>query len=45
MWVLSPQIQSGTSPNQRTEDITVLRTHEAGTLRADHISQTVTLTG
>ncbi len=43
--MLSPQIQSGTSPNQRTEDITVLRTHEAGTLRADHISQTVTLTG
>jgi aspartyl-tRNA synthetase len=28
-----------------TEDITVLRTHEAGTLRADHISQIVTLTG
>jgi aspartyl-tRNA synthetase len=32
-------------PHHRTEDITVLRTHEAGTLRADHASQTVTLTG
>src|SRR5664280_3768648 len=45
MRVLPSQIQRGTSPNHRTEDITVLRTHEAGTLRADHASQTVTLTG
>jgi aspartyl-tRNA synthetase len=30
---------------QRLEDITVLRTHEAGTLRADHTSQSVVLTG
>jgi aspartyl-tRNA synthetase len=29
----------------KLRDITVLRTHEAGTLRADHTSQTVTLTG
>src|SRR6476646_74538 len=27
------------------KDITVLRSHEAGTLRADHAGQTVTLTG
>jgi len=43
--VLPSQIQRGTRPNHRTEDITVLRTHEAGTLRAGHTSQTVTLTG
>jgi aspartyl-tRNA synthetase len=45
MRVLPSQIQRGTRPNHRTEDITVLRTHEAGTLRAGHTSQTVTLTG
>ena len=43
--MLPSQIQRGTRPNHRTEDITVLRTHEAGTLRAGHTSQTVTLTG
>jgi len=43
--VLPSQTQRGTRPNHRTEDITVLRTHEAGTLRAGHTSQTVTLTG
>jgi aspartyl-tRNA synthetase len=37
-----PARTHGTNEN---EDITVLRTHEAGTLRADHTSQTVTLTG
>jgi aspartyl-tRNA synthetase len=45
MRVLPSQIQRGTRPNHRTEDISVLRTHEAGTLRAGHTSQTVTLTG
>jgi aspartyl-tRNA synthetase len=45
MSVLPSQIQRGTRSNHRTEDITVLRTHEAGTLRAGHTSQTVTLTG
>lgn len=43
--MLPSQIQRGTRSNHRTEDITVLRTHEAGTLRAGHTSQTVTLTG
>ena len=43
--MLPSQIQRGTRPNHRTEDISVLRTHEAGTLRAGHTSQTVTLTG
>ena len=36
------------APTAKTEDITVLRTHEAGTLRAGdhgHVEQTVTLTG
>jgi aspartyl-tRNA synthetase len=42
---LAEQVQHISHSSNRTEDITVLRTHEAGTLRADHISQTVTLTG
>jgi aspartyl-tRNA synthetase len=48
MWVLTWQAQSRISRSAsatETKDITVLRTHEAGTLRADHTSQTVTLTG
>jgi aspartyl-tRNA synthetase len=47
MWVLAAQAL-WISLNHRTKDITVLRTHEAGTLRAGihgHLDQTVVLTG
>ena len=46
MWVLTSHAHRMSAPTTRTEDITVLRTHEAGTLRAGtHVEQTVTLTG
>jgi aspartyl-tRNA synthetase len=45
LWRTRPQEQQRANEPTETEDITVLRTHEAGTLRADHSSQTVTLTG
>jgi len=44
MWVPPTRAWPDRS-NPQPKDITVLRTHEAGTLRADHSSQTVTLTG
>ena len=45
MWVLTWQAPRRISANHRNRGSLVLRTHEAGTLRADHASLTVTLTG